>query len=1133
MRSDIGSASKQRSWLIDPISLPEREIRDPEAKPILLSPLQIATCRYSSKPITILAHRSTGPIVDPAIAPQRTSTEECMSLCYSRLRLGIAFLAVLCVVSASRPASAERAPSRLAVAEGDPGRMILDLDLGDLDLLPADVDGRAAVRPVLPGAATTMEKGAPQLPVLRRALLIDDAAEYEVHVLEMDVDLVPADLVPPSKGHLSRDRDPRRIPYEFGTAYARDRFYPEESVVLHEPFVLRDFRGLVLEVRPIRYNPVDGMLAIARRMTVEVRRIGGPGANRIERAAPPRGIDTEFLPVYERTFANWDTEGMRYEILPEPGRCLILTADEFHDAVLPLYEWELQKGIPTILARLSEVGGSAAQVKQYIQSLYDEPEGLTYVILVGDAAQMPYLRGAAENAPSDPMYVKLAGGDHYPDALISRISAQNVQQVETQVARFIRYERDPDEGTEAAWYRMATGVASGDYGGGAYDWQRADLLRDVLLGATYAEVDQIYAPDATKAMVTAAINEGRGLLNYIGHGGVTSWVTTGFGVQDVHALANGFRNPYICDVACLNGDFTYSECFAEAWLRSGTAEAPRGAIGIYASSTNASWVPPCDLQTEVVRLLTEEVVLSLGGLSFNGLMKAMDLWPGYEATKLMEQYHLFGDCTLLLRTREPQPVALAHEGEIAFGQSTYTVDAGVAGARVALYDAGVLYGSALAGPDGVAVIGIDPLPPAGADLVFTLTGPNLETIVETVPVLPAADAEVALAEHDAGGAPLDAGRPREVALRLRNDGTDPARAVTARLRPLDAGVALPDSTAAFGDIAPADSVWGSDSFVVIPDPDLPDGAELALLVLIDAADGLSWADTLSLPVRAPRIVYVETVVDDAAGDSDRRVDAGERAGLTMRIENAGSGDAIGLSALLSSVDPRIEVTQPVSGADTLRAGEARLLTAPFEVEVEAGVSEGTAAFLLTVETETGTVASIGTDLPIGGYFESVEHGSPGVTHAPADGFADQWHISEEANATPGGLRSWKCGAATPDSGYAGLLDARLEPPSLTVGPGARLTFYHRIEAETDPGQESLAFDGGVVEISRDGGPYEILVPEDGYTHTIADRGAGGPFAGGTPCFSGAISGERAAFDLGSGGAIRIRFRFGSDSTGTG
>ena len=34
----------------------------------------------------------------------------------------------------------------------------------------------------------------------------------------------------------------------------------------------------------------------------------------------------------------------------------------------------------------------------------------------------------AENAPSDPMYVKLAGEDHYPDALISRISAQNITQ---------------------------------------------------------------------------------------------------------------------------------------------------------------------------------------------------------------------------------------------------------------------------------------------------------------------------------------------------------------------------------------------------------------------------------------------------------------------------------------------------------------------------------------------------------------------------------------------------------------------------------------------------------------------------------------------------------------------------------
>ena len=104
-------------------------------------------------------------------------------------------------------------------------------------------------------------------------------------------------------------------------------------------------------------------------------------------------------------------------------------------------------------------------------------------------------------------------------------------------------------------------------------------------------------PHATKIMITNALNDGRSVLNYIGHGSGTSWGTTGYDVSDIYALNNGYKNPFIIDVACLNGDFTLSECMEEAWIRAGDTANPKGAIGVYGSSTNASWVPPCVMQT--------------------------------------------------------------------------------------------------------------------------------------------------------------------------------------------------------------------------------------------------------------------------------------------------------------------------------------------------------------------------------------------------------------------------------------------------------------------------------------------------------------------------------------------------------
>jgi hypothetical protein len=166
----------------------------------------------------------------------------------------------------------------------------------------------------------------------------------------------------------------------------------------------------------------------------------------------------------------------------------------------------------------------------------------------------------------------------------------------------------------------------------------------------FTEVDQIYDPGATSVQVTNALNDGRSVLNYLGHGSGTSWSTTGFNVSKIHQLSNGYKNPFIIDVACVNGDFTLNECMEEAWIRAGDMQNPKGAISAYGASTNASWVPPCDMQNHAIELLTTREKQTVGGVCFNGLMYAMDLWGGStgEGLKMMEQYNILGDCSMIM-----------------------------------------------------------------------------------------------------------------------------------------------------------------------------------------------------------------------------------------------------------------------------------------------------------------------------------------------------------------------------------------------------------------------------------------------------------------------------------------------------
>jgi gingipain R len=114
---------------------------------------------------------------------------------------------------------------------------------------------------------------------------------------------------------------------------------------------------------------------------------------------------------------------------------------------------------------------------------------------------------------------------------------------------------------------------------GESDIAHMNNIRTDLLNYGYTTVDQIYDPGATAAQVTTSVNQGRGFINYVGHGADTYWVTTNFNNNNANALTNDYMLPFIVSVACVNGNFVSQTCFAEAWMRSvnETTNAPAGA----------------------------------------------------------------------------------------------------------------------------------------------------------------------------------------------------------------------------------------------------------------------------------------------------------------------------------------------------------------------------------------------------------------------------------------------------------------------------------------------------------------------------------------------------------------------------
>lgn len=550
------------------------------------------------------------------------------------------------------------------VIESDVNRTVVEFQVGGYYIERLMINDSPYVRISLPEATPLMEKGFPDIPKGRRNIIIPNNARMEFKIIESkkkEINILP---IAPSKGHLERDINPDKVPYTFDDFYQQDAWYPETSFSVGEPFILRDHRGLTIQYSPFQYNPVQKLLRINTKLTVEISAIG-PGERNIKERKAPLKLTPVLSQLYKRRFINFNFVSSRYTPVEELGRLLVVVYDDFASDVEDFIEWKIRKGIPTITARYpTDTGTGTANLQNYIQNIYDSDEGLTYIILVGDNEQIPTMTGShAQAAPSDPMYVKLEGDDDYPDAFISRISTTSSADVSNQTTKFIYYERFPDTGTAAEWYHRGTGIASDQ--GNPKDWERCNELRTKLLNYGYSLVDQIYDPGAADTDVTNALDGGRSIINYLGHGGSTDWATTGFDNNDIDGLNNGNDLPFIIDVACMNGNFTRigGDCFAERWLKTGTPGSPRGAIGIYASSRNADWVPPCVMQAEAIDLLVTEQSTTLGGLCFNGVMEALDEYagdPGDPGKKLMEQYNLFGDCTLEVRTKSPETFTVVH-----------------------------------------------------------------------------------------------------------------------------------------------------------------------------------------------------------------------------------------------------------------------------------------------------------------------------------------------------------------------------------------------------------------------------------------------------------------------------------------
>jgi subtilisin-like proprotein convertase family protein len=826
-------------------------------------------------------------------------------------------------------------------------RVVLELETPGFTLSREETPAGDFARIGVPGCGRAGEVGRAALPVVRKAVEIPQGASVRVRVLEIEetgFDLAglgyPARLYPVQEPVEKLPGAMEEAEFSFSAAYYTGESQdPPYQARVAEIGQMGGHRFAMIEVAPVSYVPSRGNLTAAGRMVVAVEFTCGDAAltrEVIDRYATGRSERTA-----SRALLNYRPPSSLGGPAPPVGY-LIISDPAFLSEIQLLADWKNSKGYASTVVSTSDIpgGSGTTEIKAYIQDAWDNWEiPPSFVLLVGDVADIPNWTGTGDNSPpTDLYYATMTDPDYIPDLGIGRLSVTSSTEAENLVTKIVEYERAMFG--ETGWLKKAVFMASEDnytITEGTHNY----VISNYMDPAGYTS-DKLYvhSESATTQQVHDAYSEGRGLGIYSGHGAVTYWDDgPHFTQTDVAGLTNPDKYPFVQSYACYTGRYTQSECFAETWIR----ETDKAGLGFWASSVTSYWDEDDVLEKGVFKALFQDSLTWIAGMTDQGKWYLYEYYGGEGSTRrYYEMYNLMGDPSLDVWTDVPAPMYASHTGVCPLGSSTYsvTVDDGadpVADALVCLNMPGEVYATAPTGPSGTAVLTLDPPPDTVGEMFLTVTRHGFAPVGDTVlAVVPA------LADVDPDSIPIATFTP--VTVTVLDTLSQPIPGMVVAIDGWGLEPALVDTT------GPA----GLASFTV----NAPYGEEL---LVVGRMPGDEY-DSFDLPLT----VTGGTALTGA--DIEARVD---EVGLTGSLTPGYAGtltgraslDGLSIYALGTGVDSSassptdsviLEITP--AGLGTLRAALARAGSEVYEEDVPVIEAYGTLAGVITATTSGDSLA---------------------------------------------------------------------------------------------------------------------------------------------------------------------------------
>jgi len=895
----------------------------------------------------------------------------------------------------------------------------LNFSITEFQLIDNEVDGLPMKDIIMPQVFLPNDEGAPNLPALSRYIAVPQGAQANIIIksyrteLLKDISIAPAPRIP-------LDTEDGPLQYRKNEKiYNSDAYYPAEPFLLSELTQLRGVDAVMFGITPFQYNPISKELLVYRDVELDIVFEGGNGHFGDDRLRSrwydpileDALLNSSSLPVIDydariREYRNLDNAGFEYLIVIPNDPIWMPYAEQ-------IKEWRTKQGILTGIKTLNDIGGSTVTIlENYFNNAFNNwtipPVAVLLMADYGTNANNSIISPIYGNdGASDNIFADVTG-NHLPDMIFARMTAQNATHLQTMVSKMLNYESNPPTNPNFynnpitalgwhtdRWFQICSEVVGGFWrqqgklpvringvssGFPSWIWSTATNTSQVVnyfgpngqgyIPATPAELGGFIG--GTAQMVVNAINSGAFALQHRDHGYEDGWGEPAFKSSHIDSLKNNQNNElvYVFSINSLTGKYNMSgECFAEKFHRHTYGGQNAGALGVIAASEAVySFVSDVFLWGMFDNMYPEFMPDYGNNVPMRGFLPAFgqaagkiflqsSQWPynsdGKESTYNL--FHAHGGAFLQVFTEVPQNLAVTHNPILYSSESSFSVIA-PAGAFISLTVNGEIIGTAMSN-GGSTNIAIEPqLPPN--PMVVTVTKQNYYRYESNVDIIsPSGPCVIAdsFVINDASGnnnGLMDYGESIMLHMTMKNVGMAAANNVSTTMTSNNAYVTITNGNAYFGNIAPNSTVTVNNAFSFTVSPNIPDSH--AVSFILNSTDGAdNWISYISIVGHAPNIKFKQYVINDEGGNGNGLLDPGEIAPMTITVENQGSLTAYNVVGMLTTTDPNVTIltSQPQS-MDDINAGGTS--TCEFIVSASANIPAGyTAALTLNLNADFG------------------------------------------------------------------------------------------------------------------------------------------------------------------------------------